>query len=119
MPTFQLNTNLPKAKIPANFCQELTDLLAKILGKPVKYLCIHVVPDQIMSFAGTTDPCGYAVLVSIGAIGGDKNEGHSKAIFDFIEKKLGIPGDRFYVSYHDQPASEIGHEGKTFAAIFR
>lgn len=34
MPVFTINTNIPADKIPADFCQKTSKLVASALGKP-------------------------------------------------------------------------------------
>lgn len=47
-----------------------------------------------MSWGGTNEPAAQATLMSIGALGVDANKKHSKALFDIVNKELGIPQDR-------------------------
>lgn len=47
-----------------------------------------------MSWGGTNEPAAQATLMSIGALGVDANKKHSKALFEIIDKELGIPQDR-------------------------
>ncbi|XP_052242395.1 macrophage migration inhibitory factor homolog isoform X5 [Dreissena polymorpha] len=67
----------------------------------------------IMSHGGTTDPCGSVQVYSIGALG-KKNKEHSAAIGNFLESKLNIPQDRFYITYMDIAGNDCGYEGDTF-----
>lgn len=48
-----------------------------------------------MSWGATNDPAGQATLLSIGALGVEANKKHSKALFDIINKELGIAQDRY------------------------
>lgn len=47
-----------------------------------------------MSWGGGNEPAGQATLLSIGALGVEQNKKHSKALFDIIDKELGIPQDK-------------------------
>lgn len=61
-------------------------------------MCVHLTSDQAITFAGTTDPAGFAVLKSIGGIGTAKQNNNLAAeVFPIIEKHLGIPGNRLVV----------------------
>lgn len=60
----------------------------------LQYVAVNVIPDQHMTFGGTTQPCGLGKLESIGAIGGAKNAKITDAIMKVIEASLGVPGDR-------------------------
>jgi len=114
MPTFNIFVTTPKKDIPENFILEASKFLANQLGKPESYVTVRLVPDQIMCHGGSTEPCGSLQVFSIGALG-KKNNDHSKAIGEFIESKLGIPKDRFYITFMDIPRGDCGYGGTTFA----
>ncbi|KAM7334864.1 hypothetical protein ACRRTK_005341 [Alexandromys fortis] len=66
MPMFTVNTNVPRASVPEGLLSELTQQLAQATGKPAQYIAVHVVPDQLMTFSGSSDPCALCSLHSIG-----------------------------------------------------
>lgn len=57
-----------------------------------------MIPDILMSFGGSSEPCAIANLMSIGALGVEENKKHSKVIFEYVEKELGISTDRYLIS---------------------
>ena len=59
-----------------------------------QYCSVHVIPDQLMLFGGSSEPCGQAKLMSIGKLGVEENKAHSDKISNFVEKNLGIKKDR-------------------------
>ncbi|KAK4299437.1 hypothetical protein Pmani_028285 [Petrolisthes manimaculis] len=117
MPVFQLFTNVPKEKITPQILTELTKVLSTVLGKPQDYCMVHIAPDQLMSFGGSTAPCGAARLTSVGKLGVQENKNHAKQFYEYLEKHLGIPGDRMYIEFTDKESSEIGYKGTTFHEI--
>lgn len=48
-----------------------------------------------MSWGGSSGPAAQATLMSIGALGVDQNKKHSKALFEIVNKELGIPPDKY------------------------
>uniref|UniRef100_A0A8D8UJL5 L-dopachrome isomerase n=1 Tax=Cacopsylla melanoneura TaxID=428564 RepID=A0A8D8UJL5_9HEMI len=118
MPVFRLETNIPKDKIPANFGKETGALVAKTLGKPESYVAVIVAPDTNLTFGGSDGPAGIASLMSIGKLGTAENKKHSAVLFAHVEKSLGIPKDRLYISYIDSPTDVVGYNGTTFHDIF-
>jgi len=60
----------------------------------VLVLCSTVIPDLPAVWYGSTDPCGTAMLLSIGKLGVEENKKHAAVLYDHIEKNLGIPHDR-------------------------
>ncbi|XP_077996134.1 macrophage migration inhibitory factor-like [Glandiceps talaboti] len=115
MPTLTVFTNVPKDKIPEDFLTTTTDLLFKILGKPKQYNCVHIIPDQIMSFGGTTEACASVTLACIGKLGLEDNKGHTKAVMEHLQSTLGIKPARMYITFVDVAAQNAGHNMTTFA----
>ncbi|XP_022337850.1 macrophage migration inhibitory factor-like [Crassostrea virginica] len=113
MPTFVVNTNLPKDKIPPDFLQQTSAFLAKQLEKPEFYVVVRVNPDQMMITAGTNEPCAIVELHNI--TDGAKNKENAEAITNFIESTLAIPKSRFYVIFTNLRREDIAFQGKTFA----
>ncbi|KAL3271447.1 hypothetical protein HHI36_021933 [Cryptolaemus montrouzieri] len=118
MPHLRIETNVPSIKIPKDLPQKLCSTIASSLGKPIGYCVATVVGDVNMSWGGSTDPAAQATLMSIGALGVSENKKHSKAIFEVVEKELGVSKDRMYVSYINAPTSDVGYNGTTFHEIF-
>ncbi|KAH7956947.1 hypothetical protein HPB52_013879 [Rhipicephalus sanguineus] len=94
MPTLTINTNVPACNIPNDFLKTTANVVADSLGKPLSYVVVHISPDQMLSFGGTDEPCAIANLYSIGCLSPKENKKHSAALFEHIEKTLGIKGNR-------------------------
>ncbi|XP_010013901.1 PREDICTED: macrophage migration inhibitory factor [Nestor notabilis] len=80
-----------------------------------QYIAVHIIPDQMMSFGGSTDPCALCSLYSIGKIGGQQNKTYTKLLCDLISKHLHVSADRVYINYFDMNAANVGWNGSTFA----
>ncbi|XP_038649395.1 macrophage migration inhibitory factor [Scyliorhinus canicula] len=115
MPTFVLNTNLSRSTIPDVLAEELTMVLAQELGKPKKYIAVHIVPDQILHFGGSSEPCALGSLSSIGKIGSKQNKTYTKVLFDLVNKHLHISPDRMYIVFQDLEPANVGFNSNTFA----
>ncbi|XP_063126236.1 macrophage migration inhibitory factor-like [Rattus norvegicus] len=122
MPKFIVNTNIPRASVPEGFLSEFTKQRAQATRKPAQatrkpaqYIAVHVVPDQLMTFSGTSNPCALRSLHSIGKIGGAQNRNYSKLLCGLLSDHLHISPDRVYINYYDVNAANIGWNGSTFA----
>ena len=51
-------------------------------------MCIVVVPDQLVSFGGTSEPCAHIELASIGRLGVEENKALSAVICKLVQEKL-------------------------------
>ncbi|XP_028157647.1 macrophage migration inhibitory factor homolog [Ostrinia nubilalis] len=118
MPHLRIETNVPKNSISQDFLSKATKVIAKTLGKPEQYCAVSVIPDLPMSFSGTTEPCAIATLMSIGALGVEENKKHAKVLYELVQKELGVPTDRMYITFQNEQTSNVGFKGTTFHDIF-
>lgn len=88
--------------------------MAAATGKPEAYVLVSLRSGTSLCFGGTEEPAAYGELLSIGAIGGEKNKAISKSISEVVSAKLGVPASRFYLSFHDSARSDFGWNGSTF-----
>jgi len=114
---------MPYLKIQTN--NEVTDaakqeilrkasvLLARNLGKPEKYMMVRFDPAQPMMFAGSTDPCAFLELKSIG-LPENRTEALSSLLCQFLGDELQIPPERIYIEFTDAKDSMWGWDGGTF-----
>lgn len=117
MPILRIDTNLSKEKIPPDFLNTTAEVVAKILDKPVSYVVVHMNAEQQMGWGGTSDICALARLASIGQIGKEVNKQHARALFDHVEKNLGIKSDRMYIEFVNLDKANVGYIGKTFQEL--
>ncbi|XP_045147749.1 macrophage migration inhibitory factor-like [Echinops telfairi] len=81
---FVVNTNVPRASVPDGL---LSQQLAQATGKPAQYITVHGVPDQLMVFGGSGEPCAPCSLHSIGKISGAQNRTYSKLLCGLLARK--------------------------------
>ncbi|XP_043414181.1 macrophage migration inhibitory factor isoform X1 [Prionailurus viverrinus] len=79
------------------------------------YIAVHVVPDQLMVFGGSSEPCALCSLHSIGKIGGAQNRSYSKLLCGLLAERLRVSPDRIYINYYDMNAANVGWNNSTFA----
>ncbi|XP_041456406.1 macrophage migration inhibitory factor-like [Lytechinus pictus] len=115
MPTLQIFTNVKEGEFPDGFFAGLSSVFQKAIGKPEKYICIHVVPNQMMSFGGSTEPCAIANVTSIGKLGVEENKVLTQVITTEM-LKIGVNADRMYVVFRDAARQDIGWNNTTFAS---
>ncbi|XP_064390316.1 macrophage migration inhibitory factor-like [Halichondria panicea] len=115
MPSLTIATNVPRDAIPKDFIKDAAEVFQQAIGKPIKWVSVHVQPDQMMSFGGTEEPCALMSITSVGNLGVEENKKISASIFKLIKEKLSIEGTRAYLEFHDAQRSEIGYDGTTFA----
>ncbi|KAF8274267.1 Tautomerase/MIF [Lactarius quietus] len=117
MPTFTLETNV-KVSDPQDFVLNLSKFGAMLLKKPEKYILISYRYNEFLSFNGSFNPAFQLGVVSLDNITPQSTEVYSKDLFEYLNKTLGVPGDRGYIVFNDPGRAYIGHEGKTFVQIF-
>ncbi|KAG8715416.1 hypothetical protein FRC08_010603 [Ceratobasidium sp. 394] len=120
MPSIQLSTNV-KPRDEAHekeLVLELSKFCAELLSKPEKYISVEFKYVPTLTFAGTFDPAFLMTITSLGNINPEANDRYSKALFEHINKRLNVSGDRGYITFYDPGLAYLGHTGTTFATIF-
>jgi len=56
---------------------------------------VRVKAGQQMNWCNDESPCGLGNLTGTGNFGIDENKQYASIIYDFIEKKLGVPQDKY------------------------
>eukprot|EP00894_Picocystis_sp_ML_P004323 jgi/Pico_ML_1/54840/g699.t1 len=115
MPTLNVTTNVPVDRVAASdLVAALSKAVAELVGKPEAYVMVSLKPDTAMCFAGNEEPCAFGELISIGAIGGEKNKSISSGLSRILVEKLAVPPNRFYLKFYDVERSDFGYNATTF-----
>ncbi|PSC70071.1 DNA ligase [Micractinium conductrix] len=108
-------TNVPGDRVSSSQINaDLSKAVSAATGKPEAYVMVSFEPGKAMIFGGTEEPCAYGELISIGAIGGEKNKKISTALAEVVQRHLGVPSSRFYIKFYDVSRSDFGWSGTTF-----
>uniref|UniRef100_A0A673WYP9 Macrophage migration inhibitory factor n=1 Tax=Salmo trutta TaxID=8032 RepID=A0A673WYP9_SALTR len=113
MPIFLVNTNVPKAAVPAALLSEATEELAKAMGKNGRFFVVPIVPDQLMTFGRKTAPCAYCSLHSIGAISEEQNLQYSTLFCGLLNKHLGI-SPLIYINFCEMVVQNLALDNTMF-----
>ena len=121
MPFLQIETSVSGDKIPAGAVTDLIAAVAETCGKPAKYVAVSIRPDVMMGMGeeGASVPCAQVTLFCIGKMGPEENVQHAKNLTPVLCSVLGIPDDRFYITFVDKPASEVAWKGTTMQQLFK
>ncbi|XP_026808799.1 macrophage migration inhibitory factor-like [Rhopalosiphum maidis] len=119
MPTISITTNIPKYKIPSTFLAETSKLISQTLQTPELYIGVRIKAGQQMCWFNDELPCALGNITGTGNFGVDENKHYASIIYDFLEKKIGIPQDRFYLSFVEQKPCNIGVKGTTLEEIIQ
>lgn len=117
MPYLKIETN---ADIPSvaqqAFVTQASAQIAELLGKPEAYVMVRLdVASEgvVMAFGGSTEPCAYCELKSLG-LPEVKSTELSQAICTLLEKAFGIDAGRVYIEMSDHPRNLWGWNNKVF-----
>eukprot|EP00184_Porphyridium_aerugineum_P008142 CAMPEP_0184692422 /NCGR_PEP_ID=MMETSP0313-20130426/908_1 /TAXON_ID=2792 /ORGANISM="Porphyridium aerugineum, Strain SAG 1380-2" /LENGTH=116 /DNA_ID=CAMNT_0027150249 /DNA_START=69 /DNA_END=419 /DNA_ORIENTATION=+ len=115
MPTFNIHTNVKLTpEKEADFVKKCSALACKVTGKPESYVMV-IYNHSTMMFAGSTDPCAYIYLASLGSFkNGADNKKAAKTICDMLKQELGVNGDRVYIEFASPDFDKFGWNGSTF-----
>ena len=93
----------------ANFAQEAAELVAKQLGKPIRYVVVNVINNPDMAFDGGIKNKG--ALVEMQSIGFRDKSGLVRILTDLIVEKLQVERDLVNIHLEDMPASTVAIGG--------
>jgi len=114
MPYLKIETN--QSAIQSSLHQNtllLSAEIATMLGKPEDFVMVSIDLQEAMTFAGTTEPCAFVELSSLGLSEQSGSE-LSEHLFPLLSKTLQVATERIYLQMSDHPRSHWGWNGKTF-----
>tara|TARA_B100001250_G_C19413932_1_gene620271 strand:+ start:234 stop:572 length:339 start_codon:yes stop_codon:yes gene_type:complete len=111
MPLINLRTSLNLDKKKEKLLKVLSAELSSLTGKPENYVMTSIDDGVQMTFAGSSEPCCYIEVKSIGALNPSKM---SEAFCEIISAHTGIKENRIYIEFSDVPAKSWGWDGRTF-----
>tara|TARA_Y100001968_G_scaffold44607_1_gene34721 strand:- start:332 stop:673 length:342 start_codon:yes stop_codon:yes gene_type:complete len=113
MPFIQINTSSKSVLENEELLQQdISKLVADLTGKPENYVMTMIQLDNRMTFAGSTEPCCFIKLKSIGSLNPSFMSG---PLCELIASKTNINIDRIYIEFVDVKASNWGFNGSTFS----
>lgn len=115
MPLLQLRTSAPLPPQPEALLQELSSLVAPLLGKPERYVMTLLAPPGPICFGGdVSTPACYLELKSVGTLTPQQTAGLSSALCSLLSERLGVPADRIYLEFSGVSGHLWGWNGGTF-----
>lgn len=114
MPYLRIETNVdvPLANRQP-LLEQASELLARELGKPERYVMISLDAGKPMLLAGSGEPLACLQLASIG-LPAASTAGLAEALCALLAKTLGVPAERVYIIFADIPRHLWGWNGGTF-----
>jgi phenylpyruvate tautomerase PptA (4-oxalocrotonate tautomerase family) len=114
MPLLHLITNLELHNESEQATAEaLSRYAARLLDKPESYVVTIVQSGQAMLFGGSSDPCAYLQLKSLG-LPEERTAEFSAALCDHVHENLGIETARIYIEFSSPPRHMWGWDRTTF-----
>lgn len=114
MPFFKIETNTQiKPPLDLDLAKKISAFVAKMLGKPEKYVMVSIDAGKTMVFGGKTGPVAFVTLKSIG-LAQDLCPDLSSQICDFLESELEIPADRVFIDFCPLNGKMFGWNKRTF-----
>ena len=109
MPYIHVSTSV-RVDNKKKLLEEISKLVSSLTNKPKKFVMAKLDHSSEMYFEDES-PCCFLEIRSIGSLNPSEM---AKPISDFVNKKMGIPIDKIYISFVDVPASMWSWNGKTF-----
>ena len=109
MPYINLSTSA-KVDDKKKLLEEFSILISSLTNKSKRFVMAKLDDNCYMFFDDETPSC-FLEIKSIGSLNPSEM---AKPISDFVNKKMGIPIDRIYISFEDVHASLWAWNGRTF-----
>lgn len=113
MPYLKITSNVEPILEKPVLLKDLSEFLAQLLGKSIKYVMIELFCNTAMSFGANQNPMAYVELKSID-LPEEKTKSLSKDISNFISTKYNINVDRIYIEFSNVERNKWGWNGTTF-----
>ncbi|XP_046977203.1 macrophage migration inhibitory factor-like [Vanessa cardui] len=118
MPCLKIMTNIVKSNIPEDFMTKVIPVLVEGVRKPPEtFICVVQDSCQLTINGNSTLPGVIATLESIGNLGSENNKRIVKLLTAFIEKELGVPPNRFFLTFYDLETYNVGKGGITIETL--
>ena len=115
MPTAIVTTSAVGDKLKdSEFAAQLSKIVAETVRKPEQYVMTQVNTSQVMTYAGTQEPCAFVRIVSIGNLDAGSNKNISARVCGLIETVYGVDPVRVYIEFVDSERHMFGWNGSTF-----
>ena len=111
MPFINVRTSLATVSEGEQLLKDLSVALAAHTGKPEAYVMTLLQTSVPMTFGGSSEPCAYIEIKSIGALSPSEM---TAAFTDLIAERTGIQPQRIFIGFEDVAPSLWGWNGKTF-----
>ena len=109
MPYINVSTSV-KVEDKKKLLEEISILISSLTNKSKRFVMAKLEDNSIMYF-DDQGPCCFFQIKSIGSLNPSEM---AKPISTFVNKKLGIPIDKIYISFEDVPSSMWAWNGRTF-----
>ena len=109
MPYINVSTSA-KVDDKKKLLEEISILISSLTNKSKRFVMAKLEDNCQMYF----DHDGHSCFLEIKSIGSLNPSEMAKPISDFVNKKIGIPLDKIYISFEDVPATFWAWNGRTF-----
>ena len=109
MPYINVSTSA-KVNDKEKLLEEISILVSSLTNNSKRFVMAKI-DDNCQMYLDNKTPSCFLEIKSIGSL---KASEMAKPISDFVYEKMGIPIDRFYISFEDVPASLWAWNGRTF-----
>lgn len=114
MPYFSIQTNQSmEASSAAALARRASAFAAELLGKPETVVMAAVIPNSVMTFAGSDAPTAFVAVKSIN-LPEARGQAFAEAVSAFIQSSMGIAPDRVFIDFTDLPPTRFAWNGRTF-----
>ena len=111
MPLITVKSSIKSSVSLESLQRALSTEISSLTSKPEKYVMTIIQTGLQMSFGGTSEPCCFVEVKSIGSL---LPKEISKVICKTLESHLDVPSERIYIEFVDVNPENWGFNKTTF-----
>ncbi|RYH16119.1 hypothetical protein EON65_30610 [archaeon] len=104
MPVLIVNTSakLPEGDARAAVMREASELLSRVLDKPIQIVLVSLNQVSAQMFGGDDSlSAAFCNVYAVGGVNRENNAALTEGIFGIMQKYTDVPGNRMFVSFQD------------------
>ena len=109
MPYINVSTSA-KIEDKKKLLEEISILVSSLTNKSKRFVMAKL-DDNLEMYFDDESPCCFLEIKSIGSLNPSEM---ANPLCNFVNKKMGIPFDKIYISFEDVPATMWAWNGRTF-----
>jgi hypothetical protein len=114
----RVSTDCDDKALLREVAEELSVGLSRLIERPLPLVGVDLQVGQILAFAGDAKrPAAFAEVRGASNVDLSHNTQISDFLAELLQRRFGVPSDRYYVHFQKAAREDIGTRGRTLANL--